>query len=133
MKVFVILTRQDKGWLLYRWYCYRLKTIIVKVRGFYSNITQLCSQCNLLNEIYKPLKVVEKNVSSLEGTTLKNFILGMADMPFLCRDLYFLPKLSYHRNVSLAVYSPILYFSFCQKTNLHSYKQSICLVSISPR
>ena len=34
----------------------------------------------------------------------------------------FLPKISYHRNVSLAVYSPILYFSFCQKVNLHLYK-----------
>ena len=43
---------------------------------------------------------------------------------FLCRDLSFLPKLSYHRNLSLPVYSPILFFSFCQKTNLHLYKQS---------
>ena len=39
----------------------------------------------------------------------------MAVLPFLCRDLSFLPKLSYHRNVSLAVFSPILFFSFCQK------------------
>ena len=30
-------------------------------------------------------------------------IFEMADMPFLCRDLSFLPKLLYHRNVSLAV------------------------------
>ena len=36
----------------------------------------------------------------------------------------FLPKLSHHRNVSLALYLPILYFLFCQKTNLHLYKPS---------
>ena len=31
--------------------------------------------------------------------------------------------------VSLAVYLPIFYFSFCQKTNLHLYKQaSYCLL-----
>ena len=42
-------------------------------------------------------------------------IFGMAAMPILCRDLSFLPKLSYHRNVSLAVYSTILYFSFLSK------------------
>ena len=29
-----------------------------------------------------------------------------------------------HRKVSLAVYSPIIFFSFCQKTNLHFYKRS---------
>ena len=45
-------------------------------------------------------------------------------MPFLCRDLSFLPKSSYHENVSLAVYLPIFFFSFCQKTNLHLYKCS---------
>ena len=47
---------------------------------------------------------------------------GMAAMPFLCRDPFF-TKISYHRNVSLTVYWPILYFSFCQKTNLHLYKR----------
>ena len=33
-----------------------------------------------------------------------------------------MPKLSYHINVSLALYLPILNFSLCQKTNLHLYK-----------
>ena len=37
---------------------------------------------------------------------------------------FFSPKLSYLRNVSLAVYLPIFYISFCQKTNLHLYKWS---------
>ena len=36
----------------------------------------------------------------------------------------FFTKISYHRNVSLAVYLPIFYFSFCQKTNLHLYEQA---------
>ena len=31
-------------------------------------------------------------------------IFGMAAMPFLCRGVWFSPKLSYHRNESLAVY-----------------------------
>ena len=46
----------------------------------------------------------------------------MASMPFLCRGDWFSPKLSYHRIVSLALYLPIFYFSFYQKTNLHLYK-----------
>ena len=38
---------------------------------------------------------------------------------------FFIPKLSYHRNVSLPVYSPILFFFFLsKKTNLHLYKRS---------
>ena len=41
-------------------------------------------------------------------------IFEMAAMPFLCRDPFF-TKISYHRNVSLAVYLPIFYFSFRQK------------------
>ena len=48
----------------------------------------------------------------------------MAAIPFLCRGVWFSPKLSHHRNASLAVYLPIFYFSFCQKTNLHVYKWS---------
>ena len=48
-------------------------------------------------------------------------IFWMAVMPFLCRDPFFI-KISYHRNVSLAVYLPIFYFSFCQKTNFNLYK-----------
>ena len=42
-------------------------------------------------------------------------IMGMAAMPFLCRGVWFLPKLSYHINVSLAINLPIFYLSFCQK------------------
>ena len=38
----------------------------------------------------------------------------MAAMPFLCRGVWFSPKLSYHRTVSLAIYLPIFYFGFCQ-------------------
>ena len=41
---------------------------------------------------------------------------GMAALSFLCRGVWFSPKLSYHRNVSL----PIFYF-FDKKTNLHLY------------
>ena len=37
-------------------------------------------------------------------------------------------KISYHRNVSLAVYLPILYFSFCQKTNLHLYERAAIVI-----
>ena len=44
--------------------------------------------------------------------SLKLFVFGRAAMPFLCRDLSFLPKLTYHRNVSVAVYLPIFFFSF---------------------
>ena len=40
---------------------------------------------------------------------------------FLCRGVWFSPKLSYHRNVSLIVYLPIVYFSFYQKTNFPLY------------
>ena len=48
-------------------------------------------------------------------------IFGMVAMPFLSRGVWFSPKLSYHRIISLAVYLPIFYFSFYQKTNLHCY------------
>ena len=44
-------------------------------------------------------------------------------MPLLCRDPFF-TKISNHRNVSLAVYLSIFYFSFCQKRNLHLYKRA---------
>ena len=37
-------------------------------------------------------------------------------------ETLFFTKISYHRNVSLAVYLPIFYFSVYQKTNLHLYK-----------
>ena len=47
---------------------------------------------------------------------------GMAAMPFLCRGVCFLPKLSYHRIISLAVHLPLFYFSFYQNTNFHLYK-----------
>ena len=52
------------------------------------------------------------------------YVFGMSIMPFLCRGVWFLPKLSHHRNVSLSVYLPIFYFSFCQKTSLHLYKRA---------
>ena len=61
-------------------------------------------------------------VCGINIRAIKIYIFGMAVLPFLCRDLSFFPKLSYHRNVSLAVYSLILFF--CQKTNLHLYKWS---------
>ena len=51
-------------------------------------------------------------------------IFWMVVMPFLCRDLSFLPKLSHHRNVSLLVHLPNLFFSCCQKIYLHLYKRS---------
>ena len=45
-----------------------------------------------------------------------DLLFGMAAMPFLCRRVWFSPKLPHHRNVSLAVYLPIFYFLFDQKT-----------------
>ena len=57
-----------------------------------------------------------------EGTVHLGNIFGMAAMPFLCRGVWFSPKLSYHRIVSLALYLPIFNFSFYQKTNFHLYK-----------
>ena len=48
-------------------------------------------------------------------TTFQN-IFGMVAMPFLCRGVWFLPKLSYHRNVSLTVYLPICQFFFLSKS-----------------
>ena len=39
-------------------------------------------------------------------------------------ETLFFTKKSYHRNVSLALYFQIFYFSFCQKTNLHLHKRS---------
>ena len=64
---------------------------------------------------------------------LSFYIFGMAVMPFLYRDLSFLTKFSYHRNLSLAVYLPILFFSFCQKTNtfLNLYSAISCNVIIA--
>ena len=44
-----------------------------------------------------------KNWTNKKGKELKQ-LFGMAAMPFLYRDLSFLLKLSYHRNVSLTVY-----------------------------
>ena len=58
------------------------------------------------------------------------FLFGMVAMPFLCRDPFFSRKLSYHRNWSLSVYSPILNFYFFQKTNLLLYKWSRLLSSL---
>ena len=49
-------------------------------------------------------------------------------MPFLYTGVWFSTKLSYHRNVSLAVYLPISYFSFYQKTNFLLYKQARLLL-----
>ena len=42
-------------------------------------------------------------------------IFGIAVMPFLCRAVWFLPKASCHRNVNLAIYLLMFYFSFVQK------------------
>ena len=44
-----------------------------------------------------------KNWTNKKGNELEQ-LFGMAAMPFLYRDLSFLLKLSYHRNVSLTVY-----------------------------
>ena len=49
-------------------------------------------------------------------------------MPFLCRGVPFSTKLSYHRNVSLAVYSPIFYVSFCQKTYIKYWCQTLVII-----
>ena len=55
-------------------------------------------------------------------------IFGMAAIPFHCRGVWISPKLSFHRNVSLAVNLPNFYFSFYQKTNFHLYKGARLLV-----
>ena len=68
-----------------------------------------------------PLK---KNWLGRAGTVenIEHFWNGSHAIPM--QRPFFLPKLSYHRIVSLPVYSQILFFSFCQKTNLHLYKRS---------
>ena len=43
-------------------------------------------------------------IQTKKETKAKTFIFGMAVMPFLCRGVWFSPKLSYHRIISLAVY-----------------------------
>ena len=62
------------------------------------------------------------NLSRFNNSLISFF--GMAAMPFLCRGVWFLLNLSYHRNVSWAVYLPNYYFYICQKTNLHLYKRA---------
>ena len=51
------------------------------------------------------------------------FIFVMAAMPFLCSSIWFSPKLSYHRIISLAVFLPMLSFSFYQKT--YNYNSNV--------
>ena len=55
-------------------------------------------------------------------------IFGMAAMPFLFRGVWFSPKQSYHSNISLVVYLPILNFSFCQKTFIPMFGIDIFMV-----
>ena len=79
---------------------------------------------------------VEKCPKEMLGSMV---LFGMAAMPFLSRDP-FSPKLSYHRNASLAVYLPIkcanstvtkinlhenIFQSFPNKKNLSCYTNSI--------
>ena len=59
------------------------------------------------------------------------FIFGMAAMPFLCSGIWFSPKLSHHRIISLAVFLPRLIIYFYQETNLHLYKWASVLQTIS--
>ena len=75
----------------------------------------------LLLRLCKGWKPKIKKLHSLFGFTYW-LIFGMEATPFLCRDPFF-TKITYHRNVSLVVYLPIFYFSFCQK-KLHLYKQA---------
>ena len=56
---------------------------------------------------------------------LSYFLVGMATMPILSGETLFFTKISYHRNVSLAVFLPILSFSFCQK------KICICIIIVT--
>ena len=42
-----------------------------------------------------------------EDFPMQQLIFGMVVMPLLCRGVWFSPKLSYHQNVSLAIYLPI--------------------------
>ena len=56
--------------------------------------------------------------TAFTSTISRIWFFGMAVMPFLCNDLSFLPKLLYHRNASLPVYLPIIFFSCCQKNKL---------------
>ena len=76
----------------------------------------------------RPLHIAESFGEIFGGSAARqldtNWIFfEMAIMPFLYRG-FFKPKLSYHRNVSLVVYLPHFYFSFCQKTISHLYKHS---------
>ena len=58
---------------------------------------------------YLYLQRMQRTINSPSLYLKKLIVWGMAILPFLCRYLSFLPKLSYHRNVSLAIYSPILW------------------------
>ena len=101
----------ESGWPIFYWTRHRLADMAIGYGGCF---------------VTEPLK---------DGVTL--FSCGNQLVKFCCTtkqlDFWngshaiplqrpFLPKLSYHRNVSLAGYLPILYFSFSQKTNLHLYK-----------
>ena len=67
-------------------------------------------------------------ISSFSIYFLNSFWNGSHAIPM--QRPFFSRKLSYHRNESLFVYSPILNFSFFQKTNLLLYKWSRLLSSL---
>ena len=73
--------------------------------------------CQMITKQTGGLEVFETRFKRLLSTVPKSFF-GMAVMPFLCRGVWFSPKLSYHRIISWAVYLPIFYFSFCQKKQI---------------
>ena len=74
--------------------------------GFVNNVRRKVLLVDVLVDV---LSFINKRQKSSTNTSIWN-IFGMAAMPFLHRGVQFSPKLSYHRNVSLAVNLPIFFF-----------------------
>ena len=115
-KVFLLLALGDETFL-------KLQTMISVMKCFEKvEIFLSLNTNNFQNSFW--LKEAGRS-SVIQPSCSHNFSLfGMAAMPFLTRGVLFSPKLSQYRITSLAVYLPIFYFSFYQKTNLYFYKQT---------
>ena len=72
----------------------------------------------LIEQFKLMLKNKRKDLLKLSWASCQQIIFGMAVMPFLWTDPFF-TKISYHWNVSLAVYLQIFNFSFCQKNKAY--------------
>ena len=128
MEMFEKLSQQKKRMHLYS----KPQKKSLRVASFLS-ISKLLLIISAQELVKKPYTFIPSNGQHYlfkEGCVEKRFCLvfssfwnGSHAIPFLCRDPFF------HQNITpqkcmLGCIWPILYFSFCQKTNLHLYKQS---------